>query len=264
MRILFCLFARLGDVLCGIPSYLALRNKYPEAELAWITLPQYKKLIPNCGITIVYDGPQPFGKIPEWSKQYDLVIEAQPMWRHREWELTRHHVVDLIAKWSNVSLTDRRIIVEISEQDRTIGLELPKEPFVTICSSPCYSWYDWSTEYRQTIVDMLSYRRIPVVTVGGLDGINLRRATHSHGRLSFIQTIELINRSKVYIGPDTGCSWLACAAHSTAKICLIDKGRLKIGTVGYQKYVDGDITDHTYQDSTTTILNSILNKYHAK
>jgi ADP-heptose:LPS heptosyltransferase len=264
MKILFCLFARLGDVLCGIPSYLALHKKYPEAELAWTTLTQYKELIPSCGKVITYNGSEPFGQIPE-TNEYDLIIKAQPMWRHQEWESSRLHAIDLIAKWSEVSLSSRQIIVDVTQQDRIIidELKLPKEPFICICSSPCYSWYDWPMEHRQTIIDMLSYRRIPIITVGGKDGINLQRATHLHGKLSFTQTIELINRSKVYIGPDTGCSWLACAAHSAAKICLIDRTRLKMGIVGFQKYVDGNITDHMYQDSTTTILNSILDKYYA-
>jgi hypothetical protein len=50
----------------------------------------------------------------------------------------------------------------------------------------------------------------------------------------------LIGRSQVYVGPDTGTSWLACAARTTPKVCVVDRNRLKDGVVGFQGFLADD------------------------
>lgn len=251
MKIAFLLFARLGDVCCGIPAYSALREKYPDADLNWVTLKQYEPLIPKCGNTIIHNV-LPFGNTPPWAKppKFDLVIKAQPMWRHREWELSKQHAVDLICKWSGVAPKRKSIDIEIPEMvSKFVGRFLPSEPFVTICSSPCYSCGNWNNSQRQSIVTMFRKMNVPVVSVGGSDGVCFKGAIHLHGKLSYVQTIAVVNASRLYIGPDNGVTWLACAAKNARKLCLIDKNRLKMGIVGFQNYLsDSNIVDIYYQD----------------
>lgn len=255
MKILFCLYARLGDVCCGIPAFLALRNKYPDAELTWSTMKHYVPLIPKCGKSRPFGNP-PFGSYPPWAKapHYDMVIKAQPMWRHREWELSKQHVVDLICKWSGVAPKQKHVVLTPSQEDLDVvkKLGLP-EKFATICASPCYSCANWPTQHRQTVVDSLRKRKIEVFTVGGKDGQALKGTRTVHGQLSYLQTAALIGLSRLYIGPDNGVSWLAMSARKTARLCIVDRNRLKEGVVGFQKYLsDGNIRDSFYQDGVNT------------
>jgi len=103
MNILFCLYARLGDMICGIPAFTALRHQYPKAKLTWSTMKQHAPLVPKFGAVRVY-GDLPFGSYPPWAKQpeYDVIIRAQPMWRHEEWTKSRKHILDLIDRKSVV------------------------------------------------------------------------------------------------------------------------------------------------------------------
>lgn len=251
MKILFCLFARLGDVCCGIPAFLALREKYPKAELTWATLAQYQPLIPKCGTVRPFGSP-PYGSMPHWASQpeYDIVIKAQPMWRHREWEQSKTHAVDLICKWAGVTPKVKSIVIETTDENNAAAMKIaPKQPFVTICSSPCYSCGNWPMPMRQTMVDHFRKRGISVITVGGHDGQPLKGAETGHGRLSYAETLALINHSRLYIGPDTGVTWLACAAKKAAKLCLIDRNRLNQGKVGFKVTLsDANIVDSFYQD----------------
>lgn len=255
MRILYCLFARMGDVCCGIPAYLALREKHPEADLTWVTLPRHEPLIPKCGnVKTVNDGQfGPLHAIDKWKGEYDLVINAQPMWHHARWMKSGKHAIDLIAELADVKLKERRIIIETDKSIKQSMLsklpKLPERPFVTICSSRCYSCGDWPQPYRQQLVSVLRREGVRFVTIGGKDGHDIPGAYSAHGKLSFLETLALIRRSKVYIGPDTGPTWLACAAHDTFKVCLIDKGRLNNGVVGFQRFLDDkNIRDFFIQD----------------
>lgn len=253
MKILFCLFSRLGDVICGIPAYLALREKYPDAELTWTTLRQYEPLVPKCGFVRAHGSP-PFGSMPGWAKQpnYDLVIRAQPMWRHREWEKSGLHAIDLICKWAGVAPKHKHITIKVPDRvyQKVAKICDPGKPYVTICSSPCYSCGNWPYQMRQAIVDHFRKRKIPVVTVGGKDGVNIKGAIHVHGKLSYLGSLAMISNSSLYIGPDTGVTWLACAARKTAKLCIIDKNRLKQGVVGFGSVLsDNNIKDMFYQDN---------------
>lgn len=255
MRILYCLFARMGDVCCGIPAYLALCAKYPEADLTWITLPKHGPLVPKCGnVKTVNDGQHgPLHAIDGWRSQYDIVINAQPMWHHKRWEKSGKHAIDLIADLADVKLGERRVVIETDKSVKQSMLaklpKLPEKPFVTICSSRCYSCGDWPQPYRQKLVSVLKREGIRFVTVGGSDGHDIPGAYSAHGKLNFLETLALIRRSRVYVGPDTGPTWLACAASGTSKVCLIDKGRLRCGVVGFERFLDDkNIKDSFIQD----------------
>jgi ADP-heptose:LPS heptosyltransferase len=264
LKILYCLFARTGDICCGIPTYLALREKYPNDELTWVTLKKHIPIVPKCGNVIAFgDG---FGSLPPFHKEYDKVFFPQPSWHHRRWEKSKKHAIEFIADFCEVKLKSRSIEIETTREHKHSMLKklpkLPERPFVTICSSPCYSCSNWPIPYRRQLVRLLRDRRVNVVTVGGKDGKDIPGAYSAHGKLNFLETIALINRSKVYIGPDTGTTWLACAAHKTSKVCLIDRGRLRTGVVGFGNVLsDDNITDSFYNDGIDKHLKLVMRAY---
>jgi len=237
----------MGDVLCGVPTAVELAKTH---DLHWLTLKRYFPLIPP-GILPVASRETPHGEIPrDAGSRYDRVINAQPMWHHDEWVRSRKHVLELIPKWAGVIPQSRRITVHVPPTTVSAVDQLKLAPrFVVVCNSPCYSCNNWPPQHRQRVVDHLRSRGLEVVTVGGRDGMPMARCRNLHGRTNMLETVEVVHRAVLYVGPDTGCTWLAQAAHGTKKICLLDRMRFRLGVVGFEKYLDGDETrDVLYQD----------------
>lgn len=262
---LFVLFARLGDVCCGIPTFRALAKKYPEAKLYWLTLPKYFELVPEFGVPVSIPSPEPFGRPPDLTAAFDLVYHAQPMWRHEEWKASGKHVIDLIASWCDVSLADRKIQVDVpvAVVERVARMPLPNR-FLTIGCSPTISSRNLLPEHFPSIVEFCRLNKIPYAAVGGDDGVSIPGAIDFRGHLSPVESIALINRSAVYVGPDSGTSWLACAAQNPKKVCVLDRERMKDGMVGFQGFADGAITDVFYQDGLNALIGAVENAWRAE
>lgn len=238
----------MGDVLCGIPTFVKLRRKFPHDYLAWQVSSKYTDLIPKYADKIIkVSGPLGISKQAEG---FDKIIKAQPSFKHKQWERSNQHLINLIAEWAGVRLEtgERKIRIEIPQQIKDkISTIRPKKEFITICSSPCYSCRNWDIEYRRAIISILNRNGIHTATVGGKDGKSLGTNRSYHGELSLLETIQMISESSCYIGPDNGTSWLACAAKRTPKIMFIDPNRLKQGVVGFSSYLDDpNIKDYKY------------------
>lgn len=256
MKIFFGLQARLGDVLCGIPAYRALRKKYPDSHITWRVHKNWEPVVPRDVDEIQISEINPFGGPFKGIEGYDHVFNVQAMWRHDEWLRANDNMINVIAKWCDVELEDPKIEVEIEDKDydEARKLDLP-EKFVTVCSSPHYSAnQEWPLEQKKSIVRGLVRDNHKVVTVGGADGEVLPGAKVGHG-ISLKGSLALISLSNGYIGADCGSSWLACAAYHVPKVIIIEDW-LK-GRVSYRKSI-GNICDDVYLRNWDT--NRVLNK----
>lgn len=259
-RVLFSVFARMGDVCCAIPAFHALRRKFPRAELSWATLPQYAHLVPRFGIPVLDIHTVGFGGDPGKLPGYDLCYYVQPM--HRKWAGTGKHIVNLIAEWAEVVLepSDRRISVEIPRdaKDKVSGLGLP-EKFVALCSSPTYSVHYPFQDLLEPAIRRCSKAGIAAVTVGGGDGREVEGALPLHGKLSIQETIAVIDSASAYLGPDGGVTWLACAASRAKKLCVLDERRLSEGVVGFASALeDPNLRDMFFQEGEEALLSAFL------
>ncbi len=256
-RVLFVLFARLGDVCCGIPSYLALKEKLQDADVWWLTLRAHAELVPSGSAVCHLTGDEgEVGRIPDLAETFDEVYMVQPMWRHEEWTKRGLHAIDLIADWCGVKLESRVITIRQTPEStgRINALPLP-ERFVLIGSSPPKSSRNLFCQWHEQIVAWCNQRRVLCGTVGGVDGVTLWGTMGFHGRLSPVDTVTLIDRCSVYVGPDTGTSWLACAAPRPEKICVLDRERLNDGIVGFEGYQgDPRVHDVFFQDGIGGVL----------
>ena len=109
------------------------------------------------------------------------------------------------------------------------------------------------------MIDALVKSGNKIITVGGKDGLDYKGAQSYHGKLSLLGTVEAINRCSLYIGPDTGCTWLACGSRNTPKLCITDRHRFKIGLVGFQKFLsDDNIIDINHQEGVEKMANAAL------
>jgi hypothetical protein len=258
MKILFALFARLGDVCCGIPAFNALRRKHPEAALYWGTLPKYASLVPKFGIPVENLSSAEFGWDPGKLPGYDRTFFVQPMYRHDEWTSSGKHIIDLIAQWCGVDLHEKRISIEIPSNDlvKVDSFGLPKR-FAAVCSSPTYTASFHFKSIRQAVIDRCVVSGLECVTVGGRDGEELDKARPLHG-LSLTESVAVIDRSAIYIGPDNGTTWLACGAPNPHKLCITDSDRLRIGVMGFQRALDDKkVHDIFVQEGLEAILKKL-------
>jgi hypothetical protein len=133
--------------------------------------------------------------------------------------------------------------------------------YIAIGNSPALSSRNLFPGYYGNLVSFCRSRKIPYVTVGGKDGTPLDGAINLNGLLSPNQTAWVIDRSVVYVGPDSGTTWLACGTAGAHKICVIDRERLKDGVVGFEKFLDGGgkIHDVFFQDGFGAI-ESLVNE----
>ena len=265
MRILFIAQARMGDVCCAIPAYTVLRRTHPKAHIAWQVAGKYSVLLPE-DVDEVIRTKMPAGTQNVVRKHdFDTIIKAQPMFRHKEWEKSGKHIIDLIADWSGVRLesNDRKIRIAIPDDvaDKISSFGFVKKPFVTVCCSPCYSCYNWDYRSRQKLVSELKRRGYRVAAIGGKDGREIGADKHFHGELNVIETVAMISKSIGYIGPDNGVSWLASSVKHIPKIMLIDKRRLKQGVTGFQRYLHNKkIRDLFYEDAKPRRIIKIMEK----
>lgn len=250
-RIAFILAVGLGDMLEAIPSVKALAQKYPKARIDWITRADKIPLIPTKyvnGVSASIDRDPGQKQITSWladnQKKYDRIYLASAIYRRISSAHYIPHMKDLISVWCGVEVTDKRIEVDMPETNLD-RFSLP-EQYITLCSSPCYSCRRWGARNRQIVADRFLKAGCHIVLVGGPDGENIEgeNVMNLCGKLSFHEFIAVVRNSELYIGPDTGPTWLACVAEEVPKFCILP-GRVQIPT-GFEGYVPGKIKDVTY------------------
>lgn len=230
MKRLFYLTKRLGDVICGIPTFRTLRQKYPDDILDWAVNDEYKDVVPKCANNILCSPDQALK--PGWNQ----VIDAHPWHFHGEWSRAKLPLPTFISKLAGINETRFSINIDVSDMNRQRALEVarPFGDFVIINAGPHYSGPGWSHQDKQLLADSLMRKGIRVVGLAGPDGAALG-GCHNVFDLNLQASVAFIGLSRMYFGQDCGTSWLACAAHNTPKRIVIDRTP---GRVGYDSYVD--------------------------
>lgn len=239
-KILFMLLFRLGDVLCGTPTFLELRKQHPHDHLAWVVMPQYAALVPSCADEVIVHGNEHDNvhtlKQPDWLKTWDKVIDVQPSWHLEEWRKTNLPLVSFIAHLAGVEVKERHIHLDITDAHRRRAAEIVKGmgEFVVMNAGPHISGPAWTRDQRNEIAAEFRRRGLKVTALAGKDGETIEGAIPLHG-LPFQVAAAVVEKAQLYVGNDCGTSWLACAAHETPKIILVDRSKDRLG---YDSYVD--------------------------
>jgi hypothetical protein len=233
-------FSKLGDLCIAHPTFNAVKDRYPSHALFWLTR---KEL---AGVT-GFESP-----LDELSS-HCVVIDAAPPHRHAsQWLHSGMHPIDFVAESAGFSLQASHRVIDVpvleSSTRKIDSLDLPRQ-FAVIAAGPCYTGGRWEMNARQEVADLCARAGIACVSLGGTDSAPLQGTIDLCGQLTPNESVALIGRSQVYVGPDTGTSWLACAARTTPKVCVVDRDRLKDGVVGFQGFLDdGNIRDVFVQD----------------
>ena len=276
-KILFALFGAMGDIFNGLPVVRALKGKYPDAELTWLTLPLYKKIAESSAADrVLTRGTGRHGQgIPRElleSEQFDLIFFPQGSFNHDEWERSGLHMVDFMAEKCGVHVSSRAPEITIEPEIRKEadilwkkhGLSNKKVIAIACTALSCRPW----PQERFTELSRKLSKKTGTTTlhIGGDDAPSLP------GSIDFrclpIKTgIELIQRCDLFIGCDSGPTWMASCT-DTPIIVFIDPERQKDYNVGFAHVMkDKDITElsiGTTVEEAEKAVNNLIKKRSSK
>lgn len=251
MRILIGLIEHIGDVVACEPVSRYLRNKYPNAHLAWAIRGTYRELIdtnphidetitlecltewiklckhggfdeimdlhinlricPDCGVPLIKERGNPFVSIYEWL-DYGALLEA-------------------FSQGAGLPKLSAHPLVYLGDKHRKAvdALDLPPQYCVIhrVSNDPKK---DWREEGWQTLVGFITKSlNLPVVEVGANKGDDSSPLGDSVinliNRTSLLETAEVVKRARFFIGVDSGPAHFANAVRTPGIVIL---GRLAL------------------------------------
>lgn len=242
-KILFALFGAMGDIFNALPVVKALRKKYPDADITWLTLPRYRDIAECPWVDrVITSGSGRHGNaIPAEiidRGEYDMVFFPQGSFNHDEWIHSGLHMTDFMALKCGVSVTSRAPEVRprgdarerIDALWREKGLA-GRRAVVFACGA--LSSTPWPAGKFRTLAERLGLLGVAVLQIGGEDDEPLAGALDLRG-LPLTHGIEAIRRADLFVGCDSGPAWMACCT-DTPIVVFVDKERQTRVNVGFAR-----------------------------
>ncbi len=239
-----------GDIVAAEPTSRQIRALYPTAHIVWFVRPVFRELVErNPNVDAVWPQSSVLRRIilcesgvfdmvynmEFWQSNLDKItgrVHQNPIAAQKG--ITVHNYFDK-GNLLNIFQTVSELPIEdhitpqvfISEDDRNVvdGLKLPTKIIVLHCNSN-FSPKDWTIENWQRLIDwLIENKDFTIVEIGlkSQNKIQNSKFINLCGRLSVLQTAEVIRRANCFIGIDSGPAHLANAV-GTFGIILI--GRL--------------------------------------
>lgn len=270
--VVIALTEHMGDIVAAQPIAHYLRGRHPEANLIWVVRRPFVKLVQSFGEVDTVIGVE---CINEWAwlrdakvvqLHYDLHVNRRvcPICKNEIVRETGNPDIDTVNYFSYGNLlavmcqnagipildSSPRLVLSGEAPAAVDALGLPEE-FIAIHVSSNEVARDWSVdkwkELLQWIIDNTS---MAVVEVGLKAGVHASspRFLDLCGKLSILETAEVLRRAKVFVGVDSGPAHLA---HAVATPAVIMKGAYRI----FERY---DSFSGEYSNGRlATIINAI-------
>jgi len=242
--VLIGMVEHFGDIVAAEPVARFIRSENPDAYIVWAVNPSYRELIET---NPHVDEPYFVDCLTEWiglrgSDRFDRIIDLhvhgrfcedcyalleQPVHR-REIHLDNYYnfgcLLEVFCRSAGIPvLTDApRVYIPAARRARVDGLGLP-ERFVAIHTTSNQDSRDWMAEKWQVLAERLATERgLQVVEVGLKPTVDAATPQYTSlcGKLSLLETAEVIRRAEVFIGIDSGPAHLANAAGTYGVILL--------------------------------------------
>jgi hypothetical protein len=229
----------LGDSLCELVALRSLRHVNPDCRLGWVTC--RPELAPP-GVEVVDKTVLPV----DWNTYRDKYRSDWPdirdvtLWDVRGWPLQFNRWADF--KWCPLPDCYCRLastafsnefcnrILDYDDRKLPIPSASIRRPYAVIQGGEnIASPYKWPLDRREAIANILTRHGLNVIALSGEDTHNTIPNTTRIFGLSVRESASIIDRARIYVGSDTGISWIATLATSTC--CLILK-RPELGTAG--------------------------------
>jgi heptosyltransferase-2 len=231
VKILFVLFKTLGDVCMGTTVVRALKEKYPDSTIDFVTMPQNKNILegnPDINKIVLLDNYMD-ANLYFIENGYDEIYRVgmanwiDTCWHHVP-EHQKQHLVEWYAKRAGIDvLEDKKIYLYLNDDDRDAVSDywedLPKDKKIVGIHTtsgahpgvgPIES-KDWPIEGFNELASRLIAEGYAVVQLGAFSDkkIKVNGVVDLTGKFSFKQNAEAIKRCVGYIGVDSGPAYLA-------------------------------------------------------
>lgn len=248
------LVEHLGDIVAAEPVVRYLRRRTPEAHLVWAVRPAYRELVEaHPGVDEVLE----VGCLTEWivlagsgalTDPVDLHLHGrtcdrclvrveQPPGR-REATVANYYAVDnLLGAFCRAAGLEPiregpELHIPRGVADRVSALDLP-DRYLVIHGRSNQAARDWDmARWSELVRRITGDLRLPVVEVGHATVVHDPPAGYRNlcGRTGLLETAEVIRRSTVFVGIDSGPAHMANAMGSRAVLVF--------GTYrGYDRYM---------------------------
>ena len=222
MKIMFVMMKTMGDVILGTTICRELMKEFPGAEIHFYTNAPYGELLQdNPDIARVHES-------PVWSLDnifleftncdYDKIFTPYQnriqcnMWH--QFEESRHqHLVDFYWRRMGMhrKISDRECYLfpkekYINDADRFISFDIPR---IALHSTSGVATKDWP--YFDELTDKLREAGYGTVQVGGRNDKIIKGAVDLRGKMSMIELAGFLSRCSVFVGLDSGLSYMADA-----------------------------------------------------
>jgi len=248
------LIERMGDIAASEPIARHVRQLHPDAHILWLVRPTFRELVEHhpdldgillmsvLGEVIRLDRASVFDRL------YMLHLEEQicpcfldvvrkpdlPCITTRDYY---HHgtLLEVFSQRSGLGKisTSPQLHIPDSTKKRVDTLDLPTDCMVFNCSS-AEGLRDWPPDRFAELASRISSEMgHPVVEVGSQSMLKKSFCTHYIdlcGRLSILESAEVIARARLFVGIDSGPAHLA---HSVGTPAVILLGHLDV----YKQYM---------------------------
>lgn len=221
----------LGDCVVGNTLAVELKRRYSALKLSYAIELQYAEIVRNNPAVDNVVEVNEWIELLKCLKDYDKIFMAQQnqhtdtMWHHstKYYDL---HLLDFYALRIGIETAERKLYMFPTGQDRKKASELlPKEkPIIVIHTTTPTDAKNWVIERFKRIAFLLAEEENEIVQVGAGTDNALDSPKHFsyldlRGRLSINETAAVIERANLFIGLDSGISFIS-AAMNTPTICI--------------------------------------------
>ncbi len=251
-NVLIGLVEHMGDLIACEPVSRIMRDKYPNSKIKWVSRKIYSEILetnPNIDEVIYVECLTEWMVISKHSS--DIVIDLHI--NYRECECCRiplykkfgnqlvniqnwYEYGNLLQAFSLGAGVDYRndhpkLYIQELNRSRVDRLDLP-ESFVVIHRKSNDKNRDWDEKKWSNLVDYLIKSNIHVIEIGGdKDTSKLVKNNSKYkdlrGQLSILDTAELLSRSEIFIGIDSGPAHIANSVKAKSIILLGILGNFK-------------------------------------
>jgi ADP-heptose:LPS heptosyltransferase len=236
---------RMGDIVACEPVSRHLRGRFPGDIMLWAARPVYRDLVRG---NVHLDGHLPIHCITEWvwlrklglfDRTCDLHLKGkhcETCWKHYV-QSEGSGTVDLSNYFHHGSLLrsfstsagypmdggDPAVYIDRGTVSAVDGLELPRR-YVTIHGTSDEECKNWERgKWDRLVAYLIEVHKMGVVEVGQrscLEGPGALGYLDLCGRCSILESAEVIRRSLLFIGIDSGPAHLANAVRTRGVILL--------------------------------------------
>ena len=247
----------MGDVITGTAVAKAILRNYPPSEITWfvdsrfVNILEGSPLLKDSKVSILKVNPSDdvyaqtnllLESFSKYRPVFDRILTLSPLYEPRWQELTRDFV-EFRAWQSGVSLLPEDYFYYVStlpeDEEKIDKMNLPKD-FIVIHVKGGWIQKDWPIGKWKKLVKRLERDGFSTFQVGGPKDPKVCKKNFA-GQLTFRETFALIKRSKLFVGPVSGCAHYAKAAR---KPMVIIEGCSSALLAGLTKF---------YEDRVTTV-----------